>query len=307
MTSAKSSAKSSAQLKPMRKGFKLGALPWIGPAIAVIVLLVLYPAYTMIKTSFMNIDETGTSHGFTGLSNYRTLFHNPNLVPVLERTLIWTVSVVFFTVIISLPVAQVLHAKFPGRRLVRYALIVPWAASVVMTSTSWLWILNGYYGVLNRILLSLGLIKDQVQFLGNPTQSFAWLILVAVFVSVPFTTYVILAGLTTVGDDIMEASTVDGASGWQRYKHITFPLLRPALLISMVINLINVFNSFPIIWVMTTGGPGYSTDTTTTLAYKITFRSADIGQSASMATINFAIILVFIALFLKVSRWKEND
>jgi len=301
------SAKSSAPLKSMRKGFKLGALPWIGPAIAVIVLLVLYPAYTMIKTSFMNIDETGTSHGFTGLSNYRTLFHNPNLVPVLERTLIWTVSVVFFTVIISLPVAQVLHAKFPGRRLVRYALIVPWAASVVMTSTSWLWILNGYYGVLNRILLSLGLIKDQVQFLGNPTQSFAWLILVAVFVSVPFTTYVILAGLTTVGDDIMEASTVDGASGWQRYKHITFPLLRPALLISMVINLINVFNSFPIIWVMTTGGPGYSTDTTTTLAYKITFRSADIGQSASMATINFAIILIFIALFLKVSRWKEND
>jgi len=301
------SAKSSAPLKSMRKGFKLGALPWIGPAIAVIVLLVLYPAYTMIKTSFMNIDETGTSHGFTGLSNYRTLFHNPNLVPVLERTLIWTVSVVFFTVIISLPVAQVLHAKFPGRRLVRYALIVPWAASVVMTSTSWLWILNGYYGVLNRILLSLGLIKDQVQFLGNPTQSFAWLILVAVFVSVPFTTYVILAGLTTVGEDIMEASTVDGASGWQRYKHITFPLLRPALLISMVINLINVFNSFPIIWVMTTGGPGYSTDTTTTLAYKITFRSADIGQSASMATINFAIILVFIALFLKVSRWKEND
>jgi multiple sugar transport system permease protein len=300
-------ATSAVATKPLRKRFSAGALPWIGPAIAVIVLMVLYPAYTMIKTSFMNIDETGTSHGFTGLSNYRTLFHNPNLVPVLERTLIWTVSVVFFTVIISLPVAQVLHAKFPGRRLVRYALIVPWAASVVMTSTSWLWILNGYYGVLNRIMLSLGLIKDQVQFLGSPTQSFAWLVLVAVFVSVPFTTYVILAGLTTVGEDIMEASTVDGASGWQRYKHITFPLLRPALLISMVINLINVFNSFPIIWVMTTGGPGYSTDTTTTLAYKITFRSADIGQSASMATINFAIILVFIALFLKVSRWKEND
>jgi multiple sugar transport system permease protein len=263
-------ATSAVATKPLRKRFNAGALPWIGPAIAVIVLMVLYPAYTMIKTSFMNIDETGTSHGFTGLSNYRTLFHNPNLVPVLERTLIWTVSVVFFTVIISLPVAQVLHAKFPGRRLVRYALIVPWAASVVMTSTSWLWILNGYYGVLNRIMLSLGLIKDQVQFLGSPTQSFAWLILVAVFVSVPFTTYVILAGLTTVGEDIMEASTVDGASGWQRYKHITFPLLRPALLISMVINLINVFNSFPIIWVMTTGGPGYSTDTTTTLAYKIT-------------------------------------
>ena len=284
-----------------------GPLPWISPAIAVIFLMVLYPAYTMIKTSFMNIDETGTSHGFTGLSNYRTLFRNPNLSAVLERTVIWTITIVVITVLISLPVAQILHAKFPGRRLVRYALIVPWAASVVMTSTSWLWILNGYYGILNRILISLGLIQDQVQFLGSPTQSFAWLIVVAIFVSVPFTTYVILAGLTTIGEDILEASTVDGASGWQRYRNIIFPLLRPALLIGMVINLINVFNSFPIIWVMTTGGPGYSTDTTTTLAYKISFRNADIGQSASMATINFGIILLFIVLFLKVSRWRDDS
>ena len=254
---------------------------------AVIFLMVLYPAYEMIRTSFMNIDETGTSHGFTGFANYRTLFRNPNLVAVLERTVVWTISIVVVTVLVSLPVAQILHAKFPGRRLVRYALIVPWAASVVMTSTSWLWILNGYYGILNRILLSLGLIQDQIQFLGSPTQSFIWLIVVAIFVSVPFTTYVVLAGLTTIGEDILEASTVDGASGWQRYRNIIFPLLRPALLIGIVINLINVFNSFPIIWVMTTGGPGYSTDTTTTLAYKISFRNADIGQSAAMATINF--------------------
>jgi multiple sugar transport system permease protein len=294
-------------LTSIHKKYRLGALPWISPAIAVIFLMVLYPAYEMIRTSFLNIDETGTSRGFTGFSNYRTLFNNPNLVPVLERTVVWTISVVVLTVLISLPVAQILHAQFPGRRLVRYALIVPWAASVVMTSTSWLWILNGYYGVLNRILLSLGIIKEQIQFLGDPTQSFVWLIVVAVFVSVPFTTYVILAGLTTIGEDILEASTVDGASGWQRYKAIIFPLLRPALLIGMVINLINVFNSFPIIWVMTTGGPGYSTDTTTTLAYKITFRSADIGQSAAMATINFGIILLFIVLFLRVSRWKDQE
>lgn len=274
---------------------------------AVIFLMVLYPAYEMIRTSFMNIDETGTSHGFTGFVNYQTLFRNPNLIAVLERTVVWTISIVVVTVLISLPVAQILHAKFPGRRLVRYALIVPWAASVVMTSTSWLWILNGYYGILNRILLSLGLIQDQIQFLGSPTQSFIWLIVVAIFVSVPFTTYVVLAGLTTIGEDILEASMVDGASGWQRYRNIIFPLLRPALLIGMVINLINVFNSFPIIWVMTTGGPGYSTDTTTTLAYKISFRNADIGQSAAMATINFGIILLFIVLFLKVSRWREDS
>jgi multiple sugar transport system permease protein len=295
-------------MSSVRRRDRLGALPWLTPATAVIFVLVLYPAYEMIRTSFLNIDETGTSHGFTGLINYRRLFANPDLLAVVERTIVWTISVVIITVLISLPVAQILHAKFPGRKIVRYALIVPWAASVVMTATTWLWVLNGYYGVLNKILITLHLIKDPIDWLGNSsTQAFMWLILVAVFVSVPFTTYVILAGLTTIGEDILEASTVDGASNWKRYRHIIFPLLRPALLISMVINLINVFNSFPIIWVMTRGGPGNTTDTTTTLTYKIAFKNFDIGQSSALATLNFAILLVFIGIFIKVSRAGEKQ
>ena len=129
----------------------------------------------------------------------------------------------------------------------------------------------------------------------------------AVFVSIPFTTYVILAGLTTISEDILEASTVDGASASDRYREITFPLLRPSLLVAAVINLINVFNSFPIIWAMTQGGPGYSTDTTTTLAYKISFRDQDIGQSASLASINFIVVLIMIVVFLKVSKWNAKE
>jgi multiple sugar transport system permease protein len=105
----------------------------------------------------------------------------------------------------------------------------------------------------------------------------------------------------------MEASRVDGSTPWKTYMHIIFPLLKPSLLVAAVINLINVFNSFPIIWVITQGGPGYETDTTTTLAYKISFRDQDIGQSASMAAVNFAIILVFIALFLKASKNQEQN
>ena len=157
----------------------------------------------------------------------------------------------------------------------------------------------------NRILEDFGIIKEPIDWLGTPGWNFFWLMAVAVFVSIPFTTYVILAGLTTVPDDILEASTVDGASGWTRYKEITFPLLRPALLVAAVINLINVFNSFPVIWAMTGGGPGYSTDTTTTLAYKLSFRDQDIGASAALASLNFVIILIFIMIFLKVSKWKE--
>jgi multiple sugar transport system permease protein len=116
---------------------------------------------------------------------------------------------------------------------------------------------------------------------------------------------VLLAGLSTIPSDIMEAAKVDGATDLKGYREITFPLLRPALLVAAVINLINVFNSFPIIWIMTMGGPGYMTDTTTTLAYKISFRDQNIGASASMASINFVIIFIFILLFLRVSKWKE--
>jgi multiple sugar transport system permease protein len=284
---------------------RFGAWPWITPAILMIVVMVLYPAYEMIRTSFHDVDQTGFMKKWNGFTNYRVLFKNPDLIPVMTRTLLWVVVIVLATVLISLPVAQVLHSKFPGRKLVRYAIIVPWAASIVMTATTWRWILDSFYGILNTICLDLHIIKEPIDWLGSTTQSFIWLMVVAVFVSVPFTAYVILAGLTTVPEDILEAATVDGATGFQRYRTIIFPLLRPALLVSTVINLINVFNSFPIIWIITAGGPGYATDTTTTLAYKLSFRDQNIGASASMATINFVIILAFIMVFLKVSKWRE--
>lgn len=286
---------------------RFGAAPWIGPAIFMIILMVVWPAIEMVRTSFHEIDQTGISRGWNGLTNYRSLLQNPDFPQTILRTAIWVIGVVGITILVSLPIAQLLHQKFPGRRVVRYMLIVPWAASVVMTSIVWRWILDGYYGMLNRILQDFRIIKEPIDWLGNPNIAFAWLMFVAVFVSIPFTTYVILAGLTTISEDILEASTVDGASALDRYREITFPLLRPSLLVAAVINLINVFNSFPIIWAMTQGGPGYSTDTTTTLAYKISFRDQDIGQSASLASINFIVVLIMIVVFLKVSKWNAKE
>jgi multiple sugar transport system permease protein len=284
---------------------RLGAFPWIFPALAMIAVFVVWPAFEMIRTSFQDIDPTGLSKGWAGLENYRTLFENPDLKPVLIRTLFWVIGIVFFTIIISLPVAQLLNANFPGRKMVRWVVIIPWAASVVMTSTIFKWILDPYSGVLNRLFVDLGLIAEPRDWLGNPTEAMIWLMVVAVFVSIPFTAFVLLAGLSTIPSDIMEAAKVDGATALKGYREITFPLLRPALLVAAVINLINVFNSFPIIWIMTQGGPGYMTDTTTTLAYKISFRDQNIGASASMASINFLIIFIFILLFLRVSKWRE--
>lgn len=280
-----------------------GPLPWITPMLVLIFGVVLWPVYEMARTSTLEISSSGVEKGFVGLANYDELFANPNLIGAFTRTISWVLVVVFFTILISLALAQLLNQNFLGRRIVRWAIIVPWAASVIMTATSFRWMLDGYYGVLNRILLDLGLITEIRDWLGDPDSSFPLLITVAIFVSLPFTTFVLLAGLQTIPNELYEAAKVDGSGIWKTYRSITLPLLYPALTVGAVINLINVFNQFPIIWIMTGGGPGYETDTTTTLMYKLAFRSQEVGQSAALSVLNFAVIMVFVLIYLRATGY----
>lgn len=289
------------------KDSPLQALPWLGTALFLIVGFVLWPTIELFLMSFRRVDISGLLKGWAGLENYRSLFDNSDIKGTITRTAIWLVVVVAFTMAISLPLAQLLNAKFIGQKFLRYSVIVPWAASLVITATSWKWILNGYFGVFNLVLQDLHIIKEPVDLLSNPKTGFMVLLVVGIAVSLPFTTYVLLAGLQSIPHDIMEAARVDGAGAWKGYWTIVFPLLRPAFLVAAVINSVYVFNSFPIIWVMTQGGPGYETDTTTTFAYKVAFRDQDIGQSASLAVGNFIVIFILIMIFLKLSKWRDLD
>ena len=285
----------------------LSALPWIGPALLLILLVVVWPVIELIRTSFTDISLAGSLLDFNGLTNYRDLIANADLYPVAKRTLVWVFGIVFFTVLLSLPLAQLINQNFPGRKYVRWAMIFPWAASVVMTSMIWTWILDAYSGELNLTLTNLGLISEPVDWVNNPGSSFYFLMWVAVFVSVPFTSFVLLAGLQSIPADIIEAASVDGATSWQIYRRIKFPLLRNSLLIATIINLINVFNSFPIIWVMTRGGPGYDTDTTTTFAYKLAFIESNMGQSTALGVFNFMIILVIVGFYLRITKATRTE
>ena len=285
----------------------LSALPWIGPALFLIIMVVIWPVVILVRTSFTDISLAGSLLDFNGLQNYRDLFANMDLYPVLRRTVLWVFGIVFFTIALSLPLAQLINQSFPGRRFVRWALIFPWAASVVMTSMIWSWILDAYSGELNLTLTQLGLITEPVDWIGNPGTSFYFLMWVAVFVSIPFTTFVLLAGLQSIPNDIVEAASVDGASSWQIYRKIKFPLLRNSLLIATIINLINVFNSFPIIWVMTRGGPGYDTDTSITFAYKLAFIESNMGQSTALGVLNFILILIVVGFYLKATKATRTE
>jgi multiple sugar transport system permease protein len=216
--------------------------------------------------------------------------------------------VVIVTMLISMVLAQMFDARWPGRRVARWALIAPWAASVTMTALIFRWALDANNGVINVFLHQIGVIKsfnsNEADWLGRPWSALAWMIAVAVFVSVPFATYALLAGLQSIPGEIYEAARVDGATRWQTYRRITLPLLRPAFLVAALINIINVFNSFPIIWEMTRGGPGHETSTTTTFLFQL--KQSFIGESAAMSVINFALIVVLVLLFLRASRWREQ-
>jgi len=148
------------------------ALPWLSGTIILIVGFVLWPTLELFLMSFRTIDISGLIEGWAGLENYRMLVANIDLPAVLRRTIIWLVVVVGMTLAISLPLAQLMNAKFRGQKLLRYSIIIPWAASLVITATSWKWILDPYYGMMNLILKDLGIITEDVDLLGNPSTSF---------------------------------------------------------------------------------------------------------------------------------------
>jgi multiple sugar transport system permease protein len=287
----------------------LAPVAWLGPCVGLIAVVVLWPIVAMVQTSMQNITPIGVTIGSAGGRNFTALFANPNLPGILVRTVLWVVAVVGITMTLSLGLAQLFNQRYPGRRLTRWALIAPWAASVMMTALIFRWMLQPESGAINVFLHQIGVLHgfntNTSSWLGRPDSAMAWMIGVAVFVSLPFTTYTLLAGLQVIPAELHEAARIDGATRLRDYRSITLPLLRPAFVVAVLINLINVFNSFPIIWEMTRGGPGYETNTTTVFMYNL--KESYIGQAAAMSIVNFALVIVIVLGYLRFSGWSRQE
>jgi len=278
------------------------ALPWIAPALVLIFGVVLFPAAVMFYNSTRDISQSGVDRGSAGFDNYQALLDFDPIWGVLARTLVWVVAVVLFTVLISLGLAQLLNKAFPGRQLVRMAVIVPWAASVVMTTLVVYYGLDPFYGLINEALVQTGIIDTPYGFTKNAVSAFTWSIGIAVFVSLPFTTYTILAGLQTIPADVFEAAKIDGAGRRHTYFAIVLPQLRSALAVAILINIINVFNSLPILKVMTGSIPGYDADTVMTLIFKYIQTDHKIDVASAFSVVGFAIVLVIVAVYVRVVK-----
>lgn len=274
------------------------------PAFALVAGFILYPIALTFWMSLNDVDQFGRFNGFRGLGHYAALLADPAFIAAFWRTTIWTVAIVGITTIISLFLAVVLQQKFRGRTLARALLLLPWATGLVIVSLLWRWMAHPDFGAIGHLVNAIGFPTLRVEWLANEELSFPLMIWVGIWASIPFTTLVLAAGIQAIDTDLYEAATLDGARQWRMFADITLPQLRPVLAVSILLNVIFVFNSFPIIWVMTEGGPAGATDTLITFLYRKGFKFYDVGAASAASVIVFLILLVFAVIHTRI-MWRN--
>lgn len=283
------------------------ALPYLLtlPSLLLAAVVIFWPVWDLIQISTHAVNRFGQLREYNDFANFWALVEDPDFLAALLRTGLWTVLVVGGALLVSIPVAMILNSDFYGRSVARVIIMLPWAVSLTMTAIVWRWALQGESGMLNSALRALGIIDQNIQWLASADTAFPMQVLIGILVTVPFTTTIFLGGLSSIPDDLYEASALEGATPVQQFTHITFPLLKPFVNIAIVLNTIYVFNSFPIIWVMTQGGPANSTDILVTHLYKLAFRIGKLGEASAVSLVMLAILLIFTFIYVRLAM-REN-
>ena len=279
---------------------------WLLPSILLMLIFVVFPVAIVFKLSFSEISRAGVVGGFIGLNNFREAVSSDAFATVMANTGIWVVAVVGLSTLLGFVVALVLNEQFIGRKVARSIVVLPWATTLVIQASVWNYIIKYEFGNLNNVLLNLGIIKDAINWRASYQIEFAWECGVGIFVTIPFVTFCVLAGLQSIDTTYYEAATVDGAGFWKKLWHVTVPLVKPSLTVSTMLNIIYVFNSFPIIYTITRGAPANKTDTMITYLYMLAFVEQKKGPATALSVIGFVILCAIAAVYMGITMRKED-
>ena len=279
---------------------------WILPSIVLMFIFIIIPIFSVFRMAFSRVTKTGLVKEFIWFDNFTKVLTSDKFLMVLKNTAIWTVAVVCLSTLLGFILALLLNNKFKGRKIARAIVVFPWATTLVIQASIWNFIINKDYGTLNTLLKTLGIISTNINWTPTPEAYFAWEIACGIFVTIPFVCFTVLSGLQSIDSSYYEAATVDGANYWQKLFQITVPLVKPSLTVATVLNIIYVFNSFPIVWTMTKGDPAYMTDTLVTYLYKLAFYNNKQGEAAAVSVIGFVILLICASVYM-VSTLKKGD
>jgi multiple sugar transport system permease protein len=232
---------------------------------------------------------------------------DPNFLLAVKNTLKYTFGTELVKLFFGIPCALLLHRKFRGRQLLRGLLVIPWVIPIAISGQAWLWILDSTYSVINWTLVHAGILSPAniLNFRGNPDLAMLSLVAINVWRGFPFTTVVILAGLTSIPDEILERARLDGANALQRFFYVMAPMVRPILMVSLLFSVVFSFTDFNTIWIITRGGPYDQTQMLSTYAYQVGVNAGYLGKGAAVSLFLFPIMAVTVFGMLQFLR-KEN-
>ncbi|MFF5936477.1 carbohydrate ABC transporter permease [Streptomyces sp. NPDC012508] len=289
----------------------------VAPVVVVIGVIIGYPLIRGIYLSLTNANERNVersigvnqipaTYEFVGLDNYVDALTGSQFLGTLGWTLVWTVACVTVTFVLGLALANILNRRIAGRSVYRMLLILPWAVPGFVSVFAWRFLYNQDNGLLNQVLGGAGI--DAVPWLNDPTWAKFSVIAVNVWLGIPFMMVALLGGLQSIPGELYEAAEMDGANAWQRFRNITLPGLRSVSTTVILLSTIWTFNMFPVIFLLTRGGPGEATQILVTQAYKFSFEISprDFAQSSTWGVLILVLLMVFAAIYRRVLR-KQGE
>ncbi len=285
---------------------------WLGPAmllpaILYIAALVGVPLVLALLYSVGDVKVGSVGYRFVGLDNFRSVLENPGFKRALLNSFVFTIASQILSLIGGNILALALKDAFPGRRFVRYLVLLPWVAPVSIGSMGWKWILDSLYSVINWVLVRLHLVKplDVPMWLGEPVLAMISVILVHVWHTLPFTTVILLAGWTSIPKDIPEAAQVDGAGYFRRLFEIEIPMMLPIINVAVLFGIIFTFTDMTVIYILTRGGPYDTTQVLPSLAFFTGILGSDLAEGAAISMFLLPLLAIVAWLMLRSARRAE--
>jgi trehalose/maltose transport system permease protein len=297
--------------KRRRRGTKLQRrqtrIAWLLllPSLAVVALVALYPLGKTVYQSFTNQEFLAlTPTQWVGLENYRQLIHDAVFRGAVWETIKFTLITVSFEFALGLAIALVVNSSFKGRGVMRAVMLVPWAIPTVVAAQMWKWMLDDTYGTINDLGMRLHLISHPHAWIANPGTSLASVCAVDIWKTTPFVALLLLAGLQVIPQDLYEAAEVDGANALQQFWRITFPLLKPAILVALIFRTLDALRVFDVFYVFFGNRP--DTQTMAIYAQFTIVGNGHVGYGSAISVAIFLIIAVFVIMYVTLNRVREE-
>ena len=271
------------------------------PALLLMAAVVAVPILRVVQLGFTRVEMEGdmTPH-WAGLESHRRAWSDGRFFSSLRNTAIFTASSVALETMLGIAFALLLHRRFRGRGIVRAVVLLPWALPTSVMALAWAWIFNDSFGVANDLLRRAGMARP-IAWLGEPGTAMLAMVVADVWKTTPFVALIVLAGLQGLPESVIEAARVDGLTAWQSFRHVVLPLLAPSILVAAVFRGLQAYGAFDIVYVMTGGGPGGSTETVSLYAFQNYFRYLDFGYGSAIVTQTALLALVMVALLRRLA------